>query len=157
MSTHFYLSLYPHFSGEKQVGYIQFCSLHLIYHFVESVHIWHNDCNNERDDSFVCVASVLFNPRNRSICNIVIQYDPRTTNFLEAWHKRFSIVVGEPHFNIYKFLVRPRQSSRERRNSQTPKKRDIAWNKYILEVVQKHETRSVLDFLQRIAHNITYK
>ena len=44
-----------------------------------------------------------------------------------------------------------------RRNSQIPKKRDIARNKYILEIVQKHETGSVLDFHQGIAHNITYE
>ena len=48
----------------------------------------------------------------------VFQYDPRTTNFLEAWNWQFISVVGEPHLNIYKFLVlcvrgRPRQSSRE--------------------------------------------
>ena len=32
----------------------------------------------------------------------------------------------------------------------------IARKKYILEVAQKHENRSVLDFLQEIARNITY-
>ena len=115
-----------------------------------------------------CVVKHQTNKNQKwSICNIVIQDDPRTTNFLEAWHRRFSSVVGESHPNIYKFLLHfvfgadtdraLESSSSERRNSQTPMKRDIEKNKSILEVVQKHETRSVLDFLKGIAHNSTHK
>lgn len=36
----------------------------------------------------------------------VLEDEPRTTNALEAWHRRFSHIVGKCHPNVYEFIQR---------------------------------------------------
>ena len=44
-----------------------------------------------------------FPPQILSVYYHVINQDPRTNNFLEGWHRRFSTIVDVHHPDIYKF------------------------------------------------------
>ena len=45
-----------------------------------------------------------FAPRLWSVYERVLNDEPRTTNMLEGWHRRFSTVVAKHHPNIYDFI-----------------------------------------------------
>ena len=49
-----------------------------------------------------------FAPRLWSVYERVLNDEPRTTNMLERWHRRFSTVVTKHHPNIYDFIGRLR-------------------------------------------------
>ena len=45
-----------------------------------------------------------FPPRLWSVYERVLNDEPRTTNMLEGWHRRFSSIVAKHHPNIYDFI-----------------------------------------------------
>ena len=45
-----------------------------------------------------------FSPKQWSVYERVLNDEPRTTNMLEGWHRRFSTVVAKYYPNIYDFI-----------------------------------------------------
>lgn len=80
-----------------------------------------------------------------SIYERVLSHDPRTTNFLEGWHRRFSCVVGVSHPDIYKFIasLKGEQARTEMiigalvrgEEPDGPRKKEITKNKIIYSIV----------------------
>ena len=108
----------------------------------------------------------VYTPCKWSVYNRVLDGDPRTTNFLEGWHRRFSVVVGESHPNIYKFIevLLGEQANTEMRmlallrgdTGDMQKKRDQLRNKRIKNIVDSFDGRGIRDFLRGLAFNVQY-
>ena len=111
-----------------------------------------------------------FPPQIWSVYERVINQDPRTNNFLEGWHRRFSSIVDVHHSDIYKFLTKLtgeqahtkmcRREILRGEDPNPPKKVVLSRNKRLFAVVSEFEVRTVgnqyIDYLSAIAYNISY-
>jgi hypothetical protein len=48
----------------------------------------------------------LFDTEIWNVRERVLADEPKTTNSLEAWHRRFQIIIGKSHPNIYEFITK---------------------------------------------------
>jgi hypothetical protein len=90
---------------------------------------------------------------------------PRTQNNVEAWHRRWEILVGQSHVGVYRMIeeLQKEQQSVDLQveniirgeQRKTKKKALIEREKRIMMIVDDRENRSVMDFLRGIAHNLT--
>lgn len=62
----------------------------------------------------------------------------RTQNKVEAWHRRWEILIGRPHVVIFTMI---KQIQKEQ-------------NGVEMEIIADRENRSTIDFLRGIAHNL---
>ena len=127
----------------------------------------------------LCVSLVWkearFSPQIWSVYDRVINQDPRTNNFLEGWHRRFSSIVDVHHQDIYRFLSKltgeqahTEMSRREILRGEDPnpsKKAVFSRNKRLFAVVSGLEARTTtqrttngqyIDYLSAVAFNIAY-
>ena len=108
----------------------------------------------------------IFPPKLWSMYDRVLHDEPRTTNLLEGWHRRFSTVVAKHHPNIYEFIgcLRAEQARSETVISkmvmgEAPRKiRKIEKEKNvrIKKIVQEFQDREMNDNLRGLAYNIKY-
>ena len=90
---------------------------------------------------------------------------PRTQNNIEAWHRRWEVLVGQSHIGVYKMIE---ELQKEQRNvdlqvksiicgEQRParKRTLIERETRIMIIVNDRENCTVMDFLRGIAHNLT--
>jgi hypothetical protein len=110
-------------------------------------------------------APPLFSPSLWSIYNQVTQGYPRTQNFIEGWHNRWSNIVGRPHVGVYTIIEEMRKEQHqtdmliekvlrgEPRPPQT--RRIINYERRILSVFNSRNDYSLIDYLRGIAHNIS--
>ena len=108
----------------------------------------------------------IFPAKLWSVYDRVLNDEPRTTNMLEGWHRRFSTVVAKHHPNIYYFIgcLRAEQARTETVISklvmgEAPRKiRKIKKEKNvrIKKIVQDFQDREMNDYLRDLAYNIKY-
>ena len=88
---------------------------------------------------------------------------PRTQNEVEAWHRRFELLVGEVHMDVYR-LVRELQKEVNKRTegvirgeNQPPKRKEyVIRNQRITNIINDRENRTVIQFLRVISHNMSF-
>ena len=107
-----------------------------------------------------------FQPKLWCVYERVLNDEPRTTNMLEGWHRRFGIIVAKHHPNIYDFIgcLRSEQSRTETLVSklimgEEPKdmKHEIkVKNKRIKKIVQQFGERDPIAYLKGLAYNIRH-
>lgn len=106
-----------------------------------------------------------FPPKLWSVYERVLTDEPRTTNKLEGWHRRFSMIVAKHHPNIYDFIgcLRSEQSKIETQitkllmgNLPKQKKESVDKNKRIKTIVEKFSERDAMDYLKGLAFNVKY-
>ena len=108
-----------------------------------------------------------FSPKLWCVYDRVVNDQPRTTNKLEGWHRRFSTIVGNPHPNIFDVIgcVREEQSRTESvlakllmgEAPQAVKKASKKKDARVKRIVQKFYERNPLEYLEGLAYNIKYK
>ena len=101
-----------------------------------------------------------------SVYERTLRDEPRTTNFLEGWHRRFQKVVSKHHPDIYEFIrhLKGEQSNTEAgiqrliagAKPKTARRRVILGNTRIRSIVQAYHQRSLNDYLRGLAMNIKY-
>jgi hypothetical protein len=111
-------------------------------------------------------VSPLFPATLWSVYERTSSSEPRTTNKLEGWHRRFAQIIGKSHPNVFEFISRLKeeQSHTEFKieqymaGVQPPSSRSsvVKNNKRLLKVVTNIESMSVPEYLRGVAHNITY-
>jgi len=74
----------------------------------------------------------LFPPSLWSVVDNIENTFPRTQNFVEAWHRRWEVLVGRTHVGVFKII-------KEIQNEQ-----------------HQGENRPLVDFLRGIAHNLSF-
>ena len=97
--------------------------------------------------------------------------EPRTTNFLEGWHRRISSILGQAHPNIWKFLefLKGEQSNTELRKQallrgeslSKKSSKAVSREKRLQKIVSEFQMRTnngytCMDYLEGLAHNVTY-
>ena len=97
--------------------------------------------------------------------------EPRTTNFLEGWHRRISSILGQAHPNIWKFLefLKGEQSDTELRKQALLRGESLSKNsskavsreKRLQKIVSEFQMRTnnkhtCMDYLEGLVHNVTY-
>ena len=77
-----------------------------------------------------------------------VQEFPRTINNIEAWHNSFQANISSTHPTYQRFLdVLLRKEPQRRRYAEC--------NARNLKIVNDHSKRQVMDYLRRIAHNLS--
>ena len=112
-----------------------------------------------------------FPPSIWSVYDRTLGSEPRTTNFLEGWHRRISSILGQTHPNIWKFLefLKGEQSNTEARKQallrgETVSKKSskaIGREKRLKKVVSEFQLRTnnghtCIEYLEGLAHNVIY-
>ena len=93
--------------------------------------------------------------------------EPKTTNSLEAWHRRFQIIIGKSHPNIYEFItkLKAEQSYTDFRldkiyAGEDPvkiKRKTITQTQRLKNIVMKYENYpDVLEYLRGCARNFEF-
>ena len=90
---------------------------------------------------------------------------PRTQNFVEAWHRRWEVLVGGTHVGIFKMITEiQKEQNRVKLETESilrglprklPKKKDRERESRIQVIYNDRDNRPVLDFLRGIAHNLS--
>ena len=103
----------------------------------------------------------LWNCRNR-----VLQDQPRTTNGVEAWHRRLSSTIGASHPNIWTFMsfIRKEQAKTDvdiaRLEIGHPlpkrKKKEVDRDGRIKHIVRNYDSGDKIAFLRAVAHNFEF-
>ena len=112
-----------------------------------------------------------FPPSIWSVYERTLGSEPRTTNFLEGWHRRISSILGQAHPNIWKFLefLKGEQSNTELRKQtllrgeslSKKSSKAVSREKRLQKIVSEFQMRtnnghSCMDYLEGLAHNVTY-
>lgn len=108
----------------------------------------------------------MFPPHLWSVANNIEYALPRTTNSVEAWHRRWEVLVGREHVGIFK-IIKEMQKEQKKveldiemilRGTPRPsqKQRDRDRENRIQTVLNDRNNRSIIDFLRGIAHNISF-
>ena len=96
-----------------------------------------------------------------------IEYEfPRTQNSVEAWHRRWEILVGGAHVSIFK-IIEEIQKEQNRVELEIEsiirglprvlsKKKDRERESRIQLIYNDQDNRTVMDFLRGIAHNLSF-
>lgn len=89
---------------------------------------------------------------------------PRTQNKLEAWHRRFQVIVGKKHVGLYSLLKSLKNESLEMAknymelNNGAPKKKmkRLYQSKEdrIKNIIRSRTERTTLNFIMALAHNL---
>jgi MULE transposase domain/FLYWCH zinc finger domain len=109
--------------------------------------------------------SPLFPPSLWSVVDNIEYTFPRTQNSVEAWHRRWEVLVGNTHVGVFKIIkeIQKEQNQVELniesilRGMPRPlqKKKDRERENRIQTVYNDRHNRSNMDFLRSIAHNIS--
>ena len=112
-----------------------------------------------------------FPPPIWSVYERTLGSEPRTTNFLEGWHRHISSILGQAHPNIWKFLefLKGEQSNTELRKqallrgeslskkSSKAVSREKRLQKIVTEFQMKtNNGHTCMAYLEGLAHKITY-
>jgi hypothetical protein len=110
--------------------------------------------------------TATFPPRIWNVYDRVINDEPRTPNHLEGWHRRFEVIVGKAHPNIFEFLerVQDEQAHIEYMMDQLEvgnepsqsRLRVKSMNKRVKRVTMDYANRPLDNYLRSLAHNISY-
>ena len=92
----------------------------------------------------------------------------RTNNAIEGWHQRFIVLVAAHHPTIWKFIetIKSEQSHTDHKLNQNEagaavqnkrrKYMDSNSNTRLFNIIEKHGTIPVMQYLLGIAHNLVY-
>ena len=107
----------------------------------------------------------LFPPELWSVHDSIEPGIPRTQNIVEAWHRRWNILVGESHVGVHTIIqeLQKEQQNVEfqieciiRGEKKPPTKKALVdREKRIMTIINDRENRSLMDFLRGIAHNLS--
>ena len=111
-------------------------------------------------------ATPLFPPDFWSVVDNIDHAFPRTQNSVEAWHRRWSALVGTAHLGVYK-IIKELQKEQNRveldvesilRGIPRPlqKKQDREREARIRAVFNDRANRPLMDFLRGMAHSISF-
>jgi len=108
----------------------------------------------------------LFPPSLWSVVDNIEYTFPRTQNSVEAWHRRWEVLVGNTHVGVFKIIkeIQKEQNQVELdiesilRGMPRPlqKKKDHEHENRIQTVYNDRYNRSLMDFLRSITHNISF-
>ena len=107
-----------------------------------------------------------FAPKLWSVYERVLNDEPRTTNILEGWHRRFGTLVARHHPNIYDFIgcLRSEQARTDTVISKLlmgeppakMRKVEKAKTLRLMNIVARFEEREPIEYLRGIAYNVKY-
>ena len=107
----------------------------------------------------------LFPPSMWSVFDNMEFAFPRTQNKVEAWHRRWEILVGRSHVDIFTIIKQIQKEQnivemeieKSMRGEPPPKKRkeDEDREVRIQNVIADRDNRATIDFLRGIAHNLS--
>ncbi|CAF1509331.1 unnamed protein product [Rotaria sordida] len=107
----------------------------------------------------------LYSPEMWSVFDNMEFAFPRTQNKVEAWHRRWETLLARAHVGIFTMIKQIQKEQNEvemeiqqsMRGEPAPKKRKEDENREarIQNVIADRGNRSIIDFLQRIAHNLS--
>jgi hypothetical protein len=108
----------------------------------------------------------MFPPLLWSVADNIEYAFPRTINSVEAWHRRWEILVGRDHIGVFKIIKEmQKEQSKVRLDIEmvlrgTPRpsqrKRDREREIRIQTVLNDRNNRSIMDLLRGIAHNLSF-
>ena len=108
----------------------------------------------------------LFPPSLWSVTDNIGNELPRTQNSVEAWHRRWEILVGGTHVSVFKIIEEiQKEQNRVQLEIESilqglpqklPKRKDREHETRIQIVYGDRDNRTVMDFLRGIAHNIAF-
>ena len=111
-------------------------------------------------------SAPLFPPSLWSVADNIEHTFPRTQNIVEAWHRRWEVLVGRAHVGVFK-IIKDIQNEQHQVQSnfeailrgipRPPQKRqDQEREIQIQTVYNDRENRPLIDFLRGIAHNFSF-
>lgn len=108
----------------------------------------------------------MFPPLLWSVVDNIEYTFPRTANSVEAWHRRWEILVGREHVGIFKIIkVIQKEQNKVQLDIETvlrgtprpsQRRRDRDRETRIQTVFNDRNNRSIIDFIRGIAHNISF-
>jgi hypothetical protein len=108
----------------------------------------------------------MFPPLLWSVADNIEYAFPRTINSVEAWHRRWEILVGRDHIGVFKIIKEmQKEQSKVRLDIEmvlrgTPRpsqrKRDRDREIRIQTVLNDRNNRSIMNLLRGIAHNLSF-
>lgn len=106
----------------------------------------------------------LFPPQVWSVADLIDAGQPRNTNHVEAWHRRFKSVVGVSHPGVFRLIDALRREQKETElaaqallRGQAPPPPSRARQKReeaLLKLVEQRPTMTVHNFLKGVAHHL---
>lgn len=105
----------------------------------------------------------MYSPEFWSISDSHHENFPRTSNSVEAWHRRLKVVIGKPHIGVYlliselskELIVAKSRIEKMKAGIVVPKKtKMIEKNKNLSNIMKERANQDPLSFLKNIAHNI---
>lgn len=125
----------------------------------------HGKIRRQLRNGNVARAPPLFPPKMWSVHDSMELGIPRTQNIVEAWHRRWEILVGQRHVGVYTIIHEFQKEQQQvefqiesiLRGEQRPKQKKslIDREKRIMSVVNDRVNYSVMDFLRGISHNLS--
>jgi hypothetical protein len=107
-----------------------------------------------------------FPPQLWSVYDSIELGIPRTQNVVEAWHRRWEVLVGESHVGLFTIIneIQREQQQVELQiecilRGEQRKKQKKVWierENRIMSIVNDRSNRSLMDFLRGIAHNLSF-
>jgi hypothetical protein len=111
-------------------------------------------------------SAPLFPPSLWSVTDNIEHTFPRTQNIVEAWHRRWEVLVGRAHVGVFK-IIKDIQNEQHQVQSnfeailrgipRPPQKRQDQEREIRIQTVYNdRENRPLIDFLRGIAHNFSF-
>src|SRR5260364_271521 len=110
-------------------------------------------------------APPLFSPQMWSVHDSMEIGVPRTSNIVEAWHRRWENLVGRPHVGVYTIVTEFQKEQQQvehqieaiLRGAQRlkPKNGIIEREKRLDTIINNRQNCILIDFLRGIAHNLS--
>lgn len=116
-------------------------------------------------DGNVIRAQPLFPPDFWSVIDNIEYAFPRTQNSVEGWHRRWETLVGVSHLGVFKTIMEiQKEQNRVQLDIETilrgaprpsQRRENIIREARIQTVFNDRDSRSLMDFLRGIAHNVS--
>jgi hypothetical protein len=144
-----------------------------LWSYFESTYIGHFEAIGTDDSTSRRMATVyrfkkpIFDAEVWNVRDRVVAGEPKTTNSLEAWHRRFNVIIGKSHPNIFEFITRLKaeQSYTELRVDKiyagndpirVKRKQKTQINRVKTIVSNYADYPDIIQFLKGCAHNIEF-
>ncbi|GBC43031.1 uncharacterized protein LOC112591534 [Rhizophagus irregularis DAOM 181602=DAOM 197198] len=120
----------------------------------------------EMRNGHVVRSALPFPPQLWSVYDSIQLGIPRTQNVVEAWHRRWEVLVGESHVGLFTIIneIQREQQQVELQieciiRGEQRKKQKKVWierENRIMSIINERSNRSLMEFLRGIAHNLSF-
>ena len=125
----------------------------------------HGKVRHETRSGHVVRSAPLFPPQLWSVYDSIEMGIPRTQNIVEAWHRRWEILVGESHVGLFTIIIEIQREQQQvehqieciiRGEQRKKQKRSlIERENRIMSIFNDRSNRSLMEYLCGIAHNLS--